>query len=110
MESSLSLRVVLWSAAVLGFAPAASGIVRWPGWQDEAMLLFAAAVIVLAAALVPRGFRQKRANIERVVRTALPFCAVCGYAINGLLVQADGCTVCPECGAAWRLPGATELP
>ena len=31
--------------------------------------------------------------------------AACGYCLSGLVVETDGCTVCPECGAAWRLPG-----
>lgn len=30
-------------------------------------------------------------------------CVVCGYDLAGLKPQADGCTVCPECGGAWRL-------
>lgn len=33
------------------------------------------------------------------------WCAACGYCLSGLVVETDGCTVCPECGAAWRLPG-----
>ena len=31
-------------------------------------------------------------------------CPSCGYRLADLPVQADGCTVCPECGAAWRVP------
>ena len=30
-------------------------------------------------------------------------CRACGFALNGLPECEDGCTVCPECGAAWRL-------
>lgn len=30
-------------------------------------------------------------------------CLACGYDMNGCKVENDGCTVCPECGAAWRL-------
>jgi hypothetical protein len=30
-------------------------------------------------------------------------CAACGYDLHGLTPEPDGCTVCPECGAAWRL-------
>ena len=29
-------------------------------------------------------------------------CPICGFALNGLTPGDDGCTVCPECGAAWR--------
>lgn len=30
-------------------------------------------------------------------------CPSCGYALENLDPAPDGCTVCPECGAAWRL-------
>lgn len=30
-------------------------------------------------------------------------CATCLYDLAHVPVQADGCTVCPECGSAWRL-------
>ena len=30
-------------------------------------------------------------------------CASCGYALDAVQIQSDGCRVCPECGAAWRL-------
>ncbi len=30
-------------------------------------------------------------------------CAACGYHLRGLTSEPDGCTLCPECGAAWRL-------
>ena len=32
-------------------------------------------------------------------------CASCTYEIVGLPVQSDGCAVCPECGAAWKVMG-----
>ena len=31
-------------------------------------------------------------------------CPGCGFDLVPSPVEADGCTVCPECGAAWRLP------
>lgn len=30
-------------------------------------------------------------------------CAACAHSLLAAAVEADGCTVCPECGAAWRL-------
>ncbi len=35
---------------------------------------------------------------------SLGCCPVCTYNLSGLDSETDGCTVCPECGAAWRLP------
>jgi hypothetical protein len=37
-------------------------------------------------------------------------CASCRYSLTGCRAEADGCTVCPECGAAWRLPGESAGP
>jgi hypothetical protein len=31
-------------------------------------------------------------------------CAGCGYDLSGATAESDGCVVCAECGAAWRLP------
>jgi hypothetical protein len=31
-------------------------------------------------------------------------CGSCIYPIETTSPQSDGCTVCPECGAAWKLP------
>jgi hypothetical protein len=30
-------------------------------------------------------------------------CAACGYDLIGQEPEEDGCRVCPECGAAWRI-------
>ncbi|MBX3387428.1 MAG: hypothetical protein KF768_12735 [Phycisphaeraceae bacterium] len=37
-------------------------------------------------------------------------CAACGYSIGDLRSAEDGCTVCPECGGAWRLLARTSPP
>jgi hypothetical protein len=38
----------------------------------------------------------------RAMIAANGHCAACGYEIMDLPPEPDGCTVCPECGAAWR--------
>ena len=35
-------------------------------------------------------------------------CAACGHPLPESTDEPDGCTVCPECGAAWRLPHLTS--
>ncbi len=35
-------------------------------------------------------------------------CACCEYEIAGLPIEPDGCVVCPECGAAWKVHPAAE--
>ena len=36
-------------------------------------------------------------------------CASCGYPLAANGTGDDGCTVCPECGAAWKLPEAAAV-
>jgi hypothetical protein len=31
-------------------------------------------------------------------------CGACRYDLDGALIEEDGCVLCPECGAAWRIP------
>lgn len=33
---------------------------------------------------------------------AAQLCPSCGYALSAIPPEPDGCSVCPECGAAWR--------
>jgi hypothetical protein len=37
-------------------------------------------------------------------------CAACGADLREVDAEPDGCTVCPGCAAAWRLPGKDERP
>lgn len=47
------------------------------------------------------GWRNSAAAVRAMTRAGL--CPACAYRIHGCEPEADGCTVCPECGAAWRL-------
>jgi len=44
-------------------------------------------------------------DLESIVRalTRSGLCASCGYTLATSEPEPDGCTVCPECGAAWRM-------
>ncbi|MCC7388765.1 MAG: hypothetical protein IT431_08340 [Phycisphaerales bacterium] len=53
--------------------------------------------------------RRFRHRYERV-RILPPACLACLYELSGLTTEPDGCTICPECGAAWRLSLATAEP
>jgi ssDNA-binding Zn-finger/Zn-ribbon topoisomerase 1 len=51
-------------------------------------------------------FRIKRARFGHVVKAMLKYsrCPHCGYHLAHLPIDpADGATICPECGCAWRL-------
>lgn len=47
----------------------------------------------------------KHPKLLRRAILARKHCLWCKYDISSLEAASDGCTVCPECGAAWRLPG-----
>ncbi|HVZ95012.1 MAG TPA: hypothetical protein VG797_10940 [Phycisphaerales bacterium] len=62
------------------------------------------AQIVAHSAFVAIWSTQARKKLAPVLaRTALSegWCGSCGYCLEGLGAQQDGCLVCPECGAAW---------
>lgn len=66
------------------------------------------AMIATAVFLLPIS----RAAACRLRRTLLAAgrCASCGYPLERIEDATDGCRVCPECGAAWRLADAGRLP
>ena len=56
---------------------------------------------------------QPRQQWHPLVEASLRFglCPACGYEIGSLPADPDGCTPCPECGAAWNLARwAREFP
>lgn len=44
--------------------------------------------------------------VNRVIKSG--HCPACGFLLNGLKAEDDGCLVCPECGAAWRKPASSS--
>ncbi len=47
--------------------------------------------------------QERDAGVRAGALLAARRCASCAYSLGGATAS-DGCTVCPECGAAWRLP------
>ncbi|HLP82761.1 MAG TPA: zinc ribbon domain-containing protein [Phycisphaerales bacterium] len=43
-------------------------------------------------------------------RLLLRRCPSCDFSLMEITAEADGCTVCPECGAAWRIPAEAIAP
>lgn len=50
-----------------------------------------------------RHDRQIRRDDRERLPTLVPACMVCAYDLTGVPIEEDGCTVCPECGAAWKI-------
>jgi hypothetical protein len=63
-------------------------------------------VVVIALLLVLYAWFAGRRNDRRAIDACLSsgVCPGCGYTLAGLAVEDDGCRICPECAAAWRLP------
>jgi hypothetical protein len=62
---------------------------------------FVAVGLMIAGLWNPIWIRKRRDRIAREL-TGVRECLACTYSIEGLPEDTDGCTVCPECGAAWR--------
>ncbi|MBX3323084.1 MAG: hypothetical protein KF757_08860 [Phycisphaeraceae bacterium] len=102
----LSLVVVIVSLSALicalGVEEHVNGNTAW--WQ-MAMAVCVAIVLITSVLLSSRIDRwQLRREFARFTK-AEPACLVCGYELVGLAAEHDGCTVCPECGGAWRVEG-----
>jgi hypothetical protein len=65
----------------------------------------AMAVLLTALAAVRTAWREREAMMRRGMG-ARGLCAACGYDLSAHEPEEDGCRVCPECGAAWRLDEA----
>jgi hypothetical protein len=59
------------------------------------------AVLLTALAAARTAWRERGWGLRRGMG-ARGLCAACGYDLAGHEPEADGCRVCPECGAAWR--------
>ena len=68
-------------------------------------LISVACLVAIVPALI--SFRMHPARVIPR-RLAAGRCGACAYPLRELPREPDGCTVCPECGAAWKLEEATE--
>jgi hypothetical protein len=102
------VQVILVLASIPGFVLAVLGtfqvnsgnrLIGWVGVATGAIILF-----------VP-GFwwhYTHRGGLRMVaVLRKHCLCSCCGYDLRKTPIAGDGCTVCPECGAAWRLENRT---
>lgn len=65
-------------------------------------------VLLIAACTRPKTLRREINRLRReleLLRRTDKTCLICRYSLERLHVEPDGCTICPECGAAWRLGG-----
>ena len=74
-----------------------------PGTGLAWMVPVAIVAVAVAAASYPFLLRRAYGIRLRSGMLGAGRCASCGYALKGVRAMQDGCTVCPECGGAWKL-------
>jgi hypothetical protein len=98
-------------AAAIGSSAGLVALFAWLAKSDQVWMgiLIVGIPLVLLVAVVALGsrgvWRRELARLEAAprLRIAGGMCIGCGYSLEDLPCEADGCTVCPECGAAWKL-------
>jgi ribosomal protein L37AE/L43A len=59
-------------------------------------------LVSLTAVAVVSSYRNRAHDVtSRMIRAQR--CPACAYPLTDIDPEADGCTPCPECGAAWKL-------
>jgi len=79
-----------------GYQLLLTGKTRW--W-----VLLGGALYIFFIAWYVHLFRWQNAESVVTALTRTGLCPSCAYNMEGVVLEHDGCTVCPECGAAWRL-------
>jgi hypothetical protein len=108
-EGQLALRVAFDSDPL----PMATALTLYLRIMPLGMALFGIAVAIWFFTQSRTAFSPRSWLFFPKGSACLPrhgFCAACINDLTGLTPEPDGCTVCPECGAAWRLSPATVEP
>jgi len=108
-KSSVQVAVVeligLWLAAALFLVPGLIGFIEERNGVSLLLILIGVCLAVFGV-LRPRMLERERSTLHQEFRSMLnsdPYCVACAYHLIGVPAEPDGCTVCPECGAAWNL-------
>ena len=91
--------LLLWSLAVTAYLSLfffGVSLPSWSGWMITC-------IIVPGGILLTRVCRTLGLEMQASSLLAIDRCASCGYQLCKLPVEVDSCTICPECGAAWKL-------
>lgn len=62
------------------------------------------ALLAMVASIMLDG--SHRLVVEELIDRG--HCGACRYDLDGSMFEEDGCVMCPECGAAWRLGEAGD--
>ncbi|MCC5821809.1 MAG: hypothetical protein LAT64_00815 [Phycisphaerales bacterium] len=73
------------------------------GWFDLAMLLSMFIIFGLTMTIMTCHMAWRSPEHARDALLEYDLCPVCVHGLGGIPPEPDGCVVCPECGAAWRM-------
>ncbi len=73
--------------------------VEFPAWMNSVLAIISVPLSIVGL----RMFRVVALRVHCAWVVANGRCGSCGYELAKLPIAEDGCTVCPECGAAWQL-------
>lgn len=93
--------VFWWVGLICAFGVVALMIlgVKFPTWANSVFIL----IVLPLTILLTRIFIVICMRWQCAWIVANGRCGSCGYDLAKLPIAEDGCTICPECGAAWKL-------
>ncbi|MFI4881053.1 MAG: hypothetical protein ACIAQU_00550 [Phycisphaerales bacterium JB064] len=86
--------------AMMAISIATGGMHRWLRGSLSCFVIPALGLFLLF------GIEKRFKPWSRAQRLDATRCRACDYTLTSLTPDPDGCTTCPECGAAWKLPPA----
>ena len=75
--------------------------INYAGFSGDHFIIWMFAIIWVAFYLSQRFKRSETRTITAMTLVAEGVCGECGFLLDGLSPEHDGCLVCPECGHAW---------
>ncbi|MBX3402984.1 MAG: hypothetical protein KF699_06160 [Phycisphaeraceae bacterium] len=118
MDMSLTRRSLVRQG--IGLAAVLAWCAVWVGVSILLLPMLRLPPVVHGTLIVAGGFmamppfmwwliRSHRQEVARMVASE-HYCASCGYPLREIDAAPDGCTVCPECGSAWRVSSTVDIP
>ena len=107
------LPISAYGVILLGVLASAGGF--WMLGRANPWASYGGLFIAIVGMGVVGGVISVSTNRRLIQQRALKFaaqgeCPVCRYDLAGLTPESDGCTICPECGAAWRVESTPSPP
>jgi hypothetical protein len=106
LQNTVQIR---WWQGVIVIAPMLLFVLLVVLWRElvlDNLLWFLIPALIVPGLLMAPVLKRNcdsssnRLPTRRLVEAGM--CGQCGYSLVEIAEEPDGCTVCPECGAAWR--------